>query len=300
MKSAPEISVVVAHASDGAGLSAALSAIQTSCSGLVAEVIVVRTPGAVGRAGDPGAGGQLAGVRTVVAPAGSLVPVLWGLGAQAARGRIVAFTTSQLRVSPGWARTLCDGVRGETVAVGGPIAPVQGASGAVAAGCLVRFSAFLPTPGEPARPVHDVAGDNAAYLRAAISAEPDLLLEGFWEVEFHRRFRAAGHFLRIHPSAIVTFVGPVHLRRLARERFAHARTFGSTRVSRHGANRFLLLGAMPLVPVVLLVRICRRAWRSRALRSPFLSALPAIAVLTVAWAIGEGTGALFARRAPGA
>jgi hypothetical protein len=290
----PELSVVVAHSSGGADLRSALEAVHAASAGIATEVIVAQSTGSAAAAMqvlEPD-------VRIVVAPSGTLVPVLWGLGAEVAVGRIVAFTTSQMRVSADWARALSESLRGDTVAVGGPIMPVVGASAAVTAGCLVRFSAFLPAADAGSVTVRDVAGDNAAYLRQAVQGEGDLLREGFWEVEFHRRFRAAGRVLRTHPSANATFVGPVRLGRLLRERFAHAQEFGATRVSRHGASRVGLLLAAPLVPLVLLARIGRRAWRIRTLRGPLLRAVPAIGLLTAAWAAGEAAGVLMAQRRP--
>lgn len=106
--------------------------------------------------------------------------------------------------------------------------------------------------------------------------------------------------MRIHALADATFVGPVHFRTLLRERFAHAKEFGASRVSRHGARRSLLLLAAPVVPLVLLARIGRRAWRIRDLRGRLLRALPAIGLLSAAWAAGEAAGALGQRQPPAA
>lgn len=288
--------VLVATDNDAAGLTDALASIELACAGLRAEVIVVH--GGVHSCDDVTARHRGLPLSVVRAPASSLVPVMWGRGAKVASGRVVAFTTTQMRVSPSWARALIEHLSGPAVGVGGPIHLAPWMSGTEAAGCLVRFSAFLPlfSDNEPGgRHVEDIPGDNAGYLRDAVLREVDLLDRGFWEVDFHRRFHDSGRTLLMIPAAGATFVGPVRVRQLLRQRFEHAHEFGRSRVSANGATRALRILASPLVPLVLVTRISRRAWRAGGFRSALLRALPTITLLAIAWAAGEAVGAARAR-----
>lgn len=282
---------IVGHGSIAASVAASLEAIARSVAvlsdGLAYEVIVVGA--------DETASLPLPTHTSVVgAPHGALTPVLWGLGLRAARGRVVAFTTSQMRVSVAWAGALIgaitSGVDAGVVGAGGPIALPTVASDADAA-VLVRFSAFLPGRWPRVTAVHDIPGDNAAYLRAHLVDHEDLLRDGFWEVEFHHRFARTGKQLLMVPAALATAQGAVDLRTLRAQRYAHAVSFGMSRVSRHGESALRILLSAPLVPVVLLVRIARRARAGGVDRGRIQRALPAVLRLTTAWAAGEAVGA---------
>jgi hypothetical protein len=210
---------------------------------------------------------------------------------------VVAFTTEQLRVAPGWARSLVEVLGRGVVGVGGPIALDPRADTGTAAAHLIRFSAFLPGAHRERQRVDGIAGDNAAYLLAEVTKHPDLLADGFWEVEFHRRFAAAGLTLEMVPGATASFVGPVSMGALAHLRYVHAREFGATRVRRHGASRWRIVLAAPLVPFVLLARMRRRALADPSTAARLTGLLPRLALLATAWAAGEALGALTAGRA---
>ena len=278
--------MVVARTGPGASLVTALSALEAGCIGVATEILVVGTE----HEGSSSTGSWP--VRVVHCPDSWLTPERWGLGAREATGRAIAFTTDQMHVGAGWARALLAGLDHRTIGVGGPIALDPSANAATAAAYLVRFSAFLPGAHLEEREVQDVPGDNAAYDRAAVQVETELLRQGFWEIEFHRRFAARGLRLAMLPDARATLVGPVPTGLLARQRFAHARKFGFTRVRDHGmcAARLLLLA--PLVPFVLLGRIRARASADRDAARRFPSASARLAILTIAWAAGEALGAL--------
>ena len=298
-----DLSVVIAAGGDSQRLSETLRALSAACVGLVHEQIVVHTGTLASLPTTVSAGAAL---RLIERPAGTLVPVLWGIGATAAQGPVVAFTTTQLRVGPGWGRALRSAISVDTdrgtVGAAGSLALAAHASWATAATFFVRFSAFLPesVPSDGALR-RDIPGDNAAYARAAIVRHSDLLQAGFWEVEFHRRFEREGLALRLIPDASAMMVGPVDFAAVIRERFEHAVEFGRSRVGRHGESVLRIVLGAPLVPAVLLVRTARRVLPLARYRRPFVFALPWLVVLTAAWALGESVGALRAGDAqPGA
>ena len=295
----PALSIVLAVPHDDAvrdgSLAAALHAIAQSVagvpSGLTYEVLVVAANAPVQ---------PLLPTRHIASTPGALTPVLWGLGLRAASGRVVAFTTSQMRVSAPWAAALLDAISGGVdagvVGAGGPIAlpavaPVAAADAATDAATLVRFSAFLPGRWPRVMSAHDIPGDNAAYLRAHLMEHDDPLRDGFWEIEFHRRFARAGKQLLMVPVALATAQGAVDLRALRAQRFAHAVSFGRSRVGRHHQSALRIVLAAPLVPLVLLARIARRARAAGVDGGRIRRALPAVLRLTTAWAAGEAVGA---------
>src|SRR5262249_60423824 len=102
----PDRTLSVVLACEGAGdrLSERLDALARACEGLSAEVFAVHAADTIVTIpGDP----PIPTTR-LTAPS-NLVPVLWGRGIAAARGRVVALTTTQFRVRDGWARALLAG-----------------------------------------------------------------------------------------------------------------------------------------------------------------------------------------------
>ena len=284
-----ELSVVLADTGGGWSIDAAVRALNESCLSLVTELIVVRT---AGHRGPDVPRLDFSAVRVEQSRSGVLTPHLWGTGATFARGRVVAFTTDQQRVGRSWARALCETIDKGVVGVGGPIVLSPHADSGTTAAYFVRFSAFTPEAWPGIAPARDVAGDNAAYERAAVVRHDDLLREGFWEVEFHRRFEREGRQLQMVPGAVATLAGPMSFRALMSQRFLHAREFGAARVRRHGESRTKLLLSAPLVPFVLLGRMGRRTMSAGRYRRQFVRSLPALFVLAVAWAAGEVFGGL--------
>jgi hypothetical protein len=288
----PDLTVVLAL-DDRASLDGALDSLRLACRGMSSELIVV----VAGAPVDVPAAG-FTRVRVECRPQGTLVPHLWGAGLGAASGRIVAFTTGQLRVSAAWARSLLRALESGAYGAGGPISLMAGAPPSTAAAYLTRFSLFAPHLWPSPAGARDVAGDNAAYQREALLSHPDLVAEGFWEVEFHRRLEAAGRVLRMEPEARAEFVGPVAFGPLLQQRYRHGKEFGRSRVERHDEWRLKLLLAAPLVPIPLIARAGRRVLPARPNRRIFVRALPRLALLSGAWALGEAAGAATARCGP--
>lgn len=282
---ATDLSVVLAASTPPLPLHEVLAAIARACRGIRTEVILVSQDVAASGLGS-------LPVRVINSTPGTLTHVQWGQGARAATGRVVAFTTDQMRLGDGWGAAVIEAIDAGAVGVGGPIAIDANADAATKAAHLIRFSAFLPGRHRSSGVVADIAGDNGAYERAAIVQHEDLLRDGFWEVEFHRRFGRDGRQLVMVPDALATFVGPVSFRALARQRFRHALEFGRTRVLRHGASAWRIGVLSPLVPVILLARMWRRSRVNDDAVRNVRRVLPRLLILAVAWALGEACGAL--------
>jgi hypothetical protein len=224
-------------------------------------------------------------------PAGTLVPLLWGAGLRAARGRVVAFTIPECVVDRGWARAMLEGIAAGASGVGGRLDLREGSSATVRATFYLRYSAWLAaTRGK----VREIAGDNAAYDHDSLRAAQDRLAAGFWEVDVHARFRELRKELVLHPGATAWFGGDFRLGDMASRRFAHGRHSGAFRVEQGIRTKWQMVLGAPLVPGVLLVRVARRVARVPAHWPGFLSALGAFVVLATAWAAGEAIGGLTA------
>lgn len=280
--SSPKLSVVVAEAG-GADPTPAIDAIARACEGIPSEIIVV---GAAPGRRDPRVSEQ------VLAPPEALTPVRWGLGLAKARGDIVGFATSELLVHPQWARKLLDAMADGAVGAAGAIALSPRAGVAHCAMYLLRYSAFIPASPGPLQPVADIPGDTGAYRRTALLAHPDLLERGVWEVEFHRRFRRDGLLLLRIPESLATFAGTATIVASMQQRFQHGREFGRTRVRELGQAKARVVAAAPLVPLVLTLRILRRAAATNLRRGRVLAAVFPLLLLSSAWALGEAVGAL--------
>jgi hypothetical protein len=82
-----------------------------------------------------------------------------------------------------------------------------------------------------------------------------------------------------------------------RERYAFGRLFGCTRLAfTSPAMRAAYTLGAPLLPLLLLGRMARRALAAAPLRGPFLRALPALVAMVLAWSWGEWLGYLTRRR----
>lgn len=283
----PELSVVLA-CPDGDDPDAALRALRRGTRGAATEVLVARPDGRAPEA-EPGVRGD---VRPVEGPPDALVPELWGAGLQAARGGVVAFTTSRFRVSEGWAASLLEALAGGAAGAGGPVLLARGAGPVARAVHLLRYSDFAGP--RPAGPVREVPGDNAAYRRRALVRDGGGFADGFWDVEVHRRLRARGEELVWVPEAETRLVGTEGLVSFLRQRFRHGARFGRYRARELGTPVWRILAAAPLVPAVMAGRALARRWREAAVGS--LGAVPCLLLAASAWAAGEARGAWGAGR----
>jgi hypothetical protein len=265
-----------------------LEAITRACrgGGIAAEVVLACPRGI----GSPPLPASAIPVRLVHADS-RLVPVLWGAGIAAARGEIVALTTTQFRVRPDWASSLLAAFDdAEVVGAGGSIATAAGSNALTRAVFLIRYSEHMARPGAP--PPRDIAGDNAAYRRAAVLDVCPDVARGFWEVDVHRLMRARGGVIAHVPAAVAEFHPELSLLEMLANRFVHGSHFGAYRVSALRWPRWRAVAVTPLVPLVLIARIFGRVRRAGG---PLLSTcvlLPAMLPLLAAWAAGEARGAI--------
>jgi hypothetical protein len=231
-----------------------------------------------------------ANVRVLARPSGQLAPRLWRDGLIAAETPLVAFTTAQMFLRPGWRDAMLAPLRQTGAAgVGGPIEPGPGLSSTDRAVALLRYSRYFPPL--PASTRAEPAGDNAVYRRDRLVEVESAWSDGFWEVEVHRALRDRGETLALADRAVATFEGGSRLLAMAGQRARHALIYGAGRsrglTTLAKVARFL---ASPLVPPLLCGRIAANL-RSRGIAlAPWTPALPSLGVLASAWAVGEAVG----------
>jgi hypothetical protein len=283
-----EITIIVASAEGVETLSECVAAHRRSCVGIDAQIIVVdASPDHVAAS----ICAQYPEVQLLTMPEGTLVPMLWGVGLRAARGRVVAFSIGQCIVDRTWARAMLDGIAAGASGVGGRFDLRRGSDATVRATFYLRYSAWLAAASGPAR---EIAGDNAAYDHDSLRVAQSKQDAGFWEVDVHACFRELGKELVLVDDATARFGGRMTLGAMASRRFAHGKHSGAFRVEQGIRTRWQMLLGAPLVPGVLLLRVARRVARNPGHWPRFISSSGAFFVLATAWAAGEAIGALTA------
>ena len=282
----PLLSVIVAC--DGAleQLADRLGAIARACVGLSVEVIVVYADYTTITIPPQ----TLLSVTSLRSPS-ALVPVLWARGISASRGHVVALTTTQFRVREGWGHALLAAFRSPSVAAAGGRVVLAESPGVLRrAMFLVRYSEHMGD--ETATRPREIAGDNAAYLRAAVNSVRLREADGFWEVDIHRLLRGSGMTISSAPDAVAEFAPSLTLSEMLANRFVHGRHYGEYRVRTLRWPRWRALVVVPLVPALLFYRILIRMQGSGQRILSAVTAMPAMVLLLVVWAAGEGYGAL--------
>jgi len=282
------LTVVVAALDSAPDVGRCLRAIASQVAGRPIEILLVANP-AHARAAD--AARAIPEVTLVVAPIAGLVPDLWALGIQHARGVIIAVTISGCVPAPGWIDAMLDAHRGSDAAVGGPIVQDARAGFADWAVCFTRYGAYFPPL--PATAVPEVPGDNGSYKHDALAPDLDAIARmGFWEVEVNAALRSRGASLRMDPRMTVTHTHSYGVAAFCRQRWIHGRRFGAERAARLGLGaRLARVAAAPVTLAVMLARAGGHARRAGS-TGRFVMAAPIVTLFYAAWLAGESAGLL--------
>jgi len=209
----------------------------------------------------------MAHVQAMICATGSRIPQMWRDGIVAARADCVALLSAQVVPARGWLdAVLAELPEGDVAGVGGYFSNDPQARPLDWAIYLLRYGAFSRPQ---SRDTDHIAADNAVYRRAPVLACRDLMELGFWEVEYHVRFRAQGLRLRLSDRIEGVHTNRYSAASFAAQRRQHGYAFGRDRARRFGTGRWLVqLLATPLLPALLaakvLVRAARHGWLRRA------------------------------------
>lgn len=278
------VSVVVAVWPDDTGIAACLDALAKQRDEHVQIIAVGMSPPS------PEIVRQFVTMQWLTAASGALIPHLWSCGMAIATGEAIAITTAHFLPAPDWiAQIRAAFGRLDADGIGGPIDPPRGKGAAAWATYFLRYSVQFKHQREEY--VDDVAGDNAAYRRAALARHANSMRDGFWEPEFHRRVIAGGGRLAFVPAMRLTLHSSFGVRRFCAQRFHHGQQFARDRVAGKSAvMRGARIVTAPLIPFVLLAKIVGRLRHRPAYVPAFLGALPVLALFACAWALGETFG----------
>jgi hypothetical protein len=284
---AASVSVVVAAHRPGPALDACLAAYARELR-----------PGdelIIGMAADDAACAAVRAVHAdaVVLPLGrrALTPELWAAGLHRARGELVRLTIQPCVPIQDWRSALVRAHAGGLTAVGGAIVPGTALRWRDWAVFLLRYRSFVPPFAR--RPVRDVPGDHASYVRSALDSSARQWRLGFWEYEINHVLVAEGAAMAIDPAMVAVYEGGDGAWRFFKQRFRHGVRFGRSRL-RPGWNlrRFIYAAAFVLPGAVFLVKIVRSVLRTPRLRSQLAWSSGWLMWYLAAWSLGEWVGAV--------
>ncbi|MEB3165820.1 MAG: hypothetical protein VKO65_04045 [Cyanobacteriota bacterium] len=170
--------------------------------------------------------------------------------------------------------------------------PVSRQSGGAAdwALTLIEYGRYFRVA--PEGPIADVPSINVAYDADHLDKALGPDATGFYEVEVHARLRTDGARMWRVPAAVMVDDNRRPLAEAVLAQFHHGRLYGGQRSTRRSIpSRLLHLALTPAIPLVLLARIAPETWAAGR-GSQLIRALPALALLLLAWAVGEATGTL--------
>jgi hypothetical protein len=216
--------------------------------------------------------------RWIVGEPGDGVPRLRRLGADAARGRNVAFLEDACIVGPGWVAAIRDAFRNRgMLAVTGRVSQVEDAS---VADWSVYFSEYAAFAREFRT---SLAGINFAVRREALSNSTAIR-----EAEISTRL--AGSF-RCLEGATVVHVRHYRLAEALYDRWRFGREFGRDRwLDRPGVWKSLGIASAPAILCIHLARLAFCVARRKGMIGPLVRSSPQTLALLTAWSIGEAWG----------
>jgi len=279
--------VIVAARDPAAALGPCLHALAPQMAGQPVECVVV---GPAGVRAEQLAADLGATARSVQAGSGALVPELWSMGIAATEGSIVALTVADCIPGPGWVAKILAAPWESIDALGGGFDVAEPARWRDRAALYLRYWSFPRSGGRS--DVDDLAADNVAYRRSSLMKCEETWRDGFWEPPVHRRMRALGMRLVFDPGMWVVVRHSPSVRSFARQRFVHGWWFARQRLATlTPASQIVRILGAPLVPLVMLARICRAlAVQGRLSPSRLIPALPLMTLYLISWSAGELVG----------
>ena len=213
-----------------------------------------------------------------------------------ATGDLILLTEDHCIPRADWVKRLSQEVQvaGRGV-VGGVVETIPDASPTDWAFYYVDFFRYMRPVAEGPSPTLTVC--NAAYRRDHLRAIAPLWDTIFHETAIHDALRERFGDLWLAPDAVVHMRRNVFFADAVYERYAFGRLFGCTRLDFVGGGQrlsYILLA--PALPLVLMLRMARKAMRSSSATRAFLRAIGPLTSMVVAWSWGEWLGYLTHRR----
>jgi len=205
-----------------------------------------------------------------------------------ARGEILAMLDDSAAPDPDWCDQVLEAHRLSHGVIGGCV-EYEGSS-------LLDWALYMQDFGRYQRPLaegpaHSLTDINVSYKRQALLAVKDRWRERYSEATVHGALARERVTLWQRPQIIVRQDrGALSFRRTLVERYCWGRLFGSVRAGELSFfRRLVYAGLSPVLPMILILRVAKKALRAHCGRR-FLLALPLLLAFIVAWCLGEFMG----------
>jgi len=289
MSTSPAVSVVIASIVGAPFIDDCLASVFAQKNAPNFEVIVVdcRSPENVSRLAK-----RFPEARFIEVQKRETVPQLRRIGAEQARGEIVAIIEEHCLAAENWLAALSASFSPGYVAVGGPVDFRKDSRLRDWITYFVEYNSYLPpwSDGD----TFNVGSANAAYRRETLLSNFALLDEGYWEAALHPKLLAEGKKFRSVPSMIVYHRGPFDYFYYLRQRYLFSRAFsGARRETISARQRAFYLLAAPAIPLLLLSRIASRVFAKKCYPNKFLLTLPLLIPAMTSYVAGEWMGYAF-------
>jgi hypothetical protein len=219
------------------------------------------------------------------------VPRLRAAGMAVASGVIVAFIEDHCVCSSGWRNAIVKAHELPFEAVGGPVDLARGGRPLDWAVYFYDYSRFAPPM--ISAPALSLSGANMSYKGTLLRGLGANLQHGVMEVILERELRRRGVVNYIAADAIVIHSKRHSIRNAIGLAYALARGYAAQRVLGAAATRRVTYSCVtPLLPFLLGGRILAATILKRRKILQLALALPWLAVLLIAWSLGELAGYL--------
>ncbi len=222
---------------------------------------------------------------------------LRSFGVNRASGRLVAITADHCIPEPDWVQRIVEAHAAEAVAIGGVVDKTPPDEAHNWALYFLDYLPFMP-PVEAGvrRRLCDV---NTSYKTHALRD-----IAAHWDCEFHAAavnsaLAANGGMLLLSPDIVVRQSRRLEIEQALWDRYAFGRLSGSARAANlPAAGRLLLAVTAPVLPLLILTRLAGLIVCRKRRAKEFIMALPALLLLSAAWAYGACVGQVTGRPHP--
>jgi hypothetical protein len=217
-------------------------------------------------------------------------------GVRAAAAPVVAFIEDHCVPRAGWAEALIEAHRKPWAAVGYAFMPANPTRWRSRATLIAEYGFWAhPVSGGPTRML---PGNNVSYKRELLLSLEDDLDEALdVDDNLHRRFSDAGMESGVSARACVAHQELAGIRPTAKANYDYGRVLITARWAHEGwglPRRVAYAVAAPVgAPAVRTMRLVRSLAGQPAMRAEAVAALPVIAAIWIANAIGQAAGCLF-------
>jgi GT2 family glycosyltransferase len=275
----PTISVVVLALAGGDQLDTCLRGLAAQDLRGQAQIVLVGRDATIARNVDPS-------TEFVLAPSDADIPLMRVLGSARAKGEYVVFTEDRCVASPHWLEQILREHERGTDIVGGPIEPgeIRGRTGWAV--YLCEYAALMLPVNRGTLP-----GNNVSMRRSMLERVDVDFRASAWEADIVARLSQEGARATVSPEAVLYKTITMTLGTALAQRYHFSRTLAAARARRMPKlERFTRTLAAPMLPALILLRIATSVFKKKRYRGRFLSSLPHLLLLMIAYTAGEVAG----------